>query len=820
MSGARSAFAELDTGVHGAVRFGDGSTMGIEGRGTVLFKCKTGEHQKLTGVYHIPRLQANIISLGQLEEEKFKIVLEDGALKIWDPWHRLVAVVRRGANRLYVLNANVDKPVCLAARGEEASWRWHARYGQLGFQGLQKLSKGEMVRGLPRIEQVDQVCDGCLVGKQRRLPFPAASKFRAARQLELVHADLCGPVTPPTPGGKKLFLLAIDDMSRYMWLVLLAMKDEAATAIIHLQSRAEAEVGRKLGTLRTDRGGEFTARAFGEYCAGQGIQRHLTAPYTPQQNGVVERRNQTVLGMARCMLKAMNVPGRFWGEAVTMAVFVLNRAPTKALQNMTPYEAWYGHKPDVHFFRIFGCVAHVKVAGVHLRKLDDRSTPMVLIGYEPGTKAYRLYNPATDRVHVSRDVVFEEGRAWNWEEDGAGSSAGGDSDPFVVEYTYTPGVPGATPEAEPVPRAASRTPGATSSGQGTGRSTTPSSSSSSVRSGATPSVSAGMGAPLKKEEDSTRAPATPTGVEFVSPPSCGVDLDNDHDDGAPLRFRKLDDILANSDPVEQQELMMAVGDGEPANFEEARREQSWIKAMREEMTSIEQNSTWKLVDLPRGHKPIGLKWVFKLKRDEAGKVVKHKARLVAKGYVQQQGIDFDEVFAPVARMESVRMLLAAAAQEGWYVHHMDVKSAFLNGELKEEVYVQQPPGFVAAGHEAKVLKLNKALYGLRQAPRAWNVKLDSSLQDMGFTRCVSEHGMYTRGVGETRVVVGVYVDDLIITGSNPAGVEAFKEEMQQVFRMSDLGLLSFYLGIEVKQGTNSITLGRLHMQGNCLRRQG
>ncbi|RLN31260.1 hypothetical protein C2845_PM05G13740 [Panicum miliaceum] len=189
-----------------------------------------------------------------------------------------------------------------------------------------------------------------------------------------------------------------------------------------------------------------------------------------------------------------------------------------------------------------------------------------------------------------------------------------------------------------MPRVASRTPSAISSGQSTGRSTTPSSSSSSVRSGTTPSVSAGMGVPLEQEEGSTPAPATPTGVEFVSPPSRGVDLDNDHDDGAPLRFRKLDDILASSDPVEQQELMMAVGDGEPATFEEARREQSWIKAMREEMASIEQNSTWKLVDLPRGHKTIGLKWVFKLKRDEAGNVVKHKARLVAKGYVQQRGL--------------------------------------------------------------------------------------------------------------------------------------------------------------------------------------
>jgi hypothetical protein len=155
MTGSRSAFAELDSSVRGTVRFGDSSTVGIEGRGTVLFRCKTGEHQKLAGVYHIPRLTANIISVGQLEEEGFKILLEKGALKIWDTERRLVAAVPRGLSQLYVLKVAVDKPVCLAAHTEEASWSWHARYGHLRIQGLQKLSKGEMVRGLPRIEQVD-----------------------------------------------------------------------------------------------------------------------------------------------------------------------------------------------------------------------------------------------------------------------------------------------------------------------------------------------------------------------------------------------------------------------------------------------------------------------------------------------------------------------------------------------------------------------------------------------------------------------------------------------------------------------------------------
>lgn len=161
--------------------------------------------------------------------------------------------------------------------------------------------------------------------------------------------------------------------------------------------------------------------------------------------------------------------------------------------------------------------------------------------------------------------------------------------------------------------------------------------------------------------------------------------------------------------------------------------------MLDEITAIEENATWELVDLPPGHRPIGLKWVFKLKKDAAGNIVKRKARLVTKGYVQRQGVDFEEVFAPVARLESVRLIISLAAHEGWSVHHMDVKSAFLNGELKEKVYVAQPPSFIADGAEGKVYRLDKVLYGLRQAPRAWNTKVDQCLDQLGFEKSKIEH---------------------------------------------------------------------------------
>ena len=198
--------------------------------------------------------------------------------------------------------------------------------------------------------------------------------------------------------------------------------------------------------------------------------------------------------------------------------------------------------------------------------------------------------------------------------------------------------------------------------------------------------------------------------------------------------------------------------------------------------------------------------MFKVKRDPNDEIVKHMARFVAKGYAQRQGVDFEEVFAPVARMETVRTLLVLAAHARWHVHHMDVKSAFLNGELVEEVYVHQPPGFVDEKQPRHVLKLSKALYGLRQAPRAWYAKLDASLSHLGFSRSPLEHAVYRRGDSTSFLLVGVYVDDLIITGTSDKEIKEFKAEMHRLFKMSNLGLLAYYLGIEVVQKNGEITL--------------
>jgi hypothetical protein len=408
---------------------------------------------------------------------------------------------------------------------------------------------------------------------------------------------------------------------------------------------------------------------------------------------------------------------------------------------------------------------------------------MVFIGYATGSKAYKMYDPVTKGVHVSRDVIFDEDARWNWEAPGEAPT----SSSFIVEYpAYTTRTTSTQAHAAPAAKA-----GRTSSTPGPRQGTL------------SPAAMASLAIMLTPERS-----GEPSAVWFATPATTHSALfDADDDANAPHRFRYVADLLGEPDGMTQQagrpllfddEVSHLVSGEEPASFTEAEREDCWRRAMLDELQSIDDNDTWTLTTLPAGHRAIGLKWIYKVKKDELGNIVKHKARLVAKGYVQRAGVDFEEVFAPVARLESVCLILVLAAHRGWEVHHMDVKSAFLNGELDEVVYVSQPSGFAAQGRERDVYKLHKALYGLRQAPRAWNAKLDASLVSLGFTCSISEHGIYACGSGSALLIVGVYVDDLIITGAEGDELHRFKDEMKNLFNMSDLGLLRYYLGLEVK----------------------
>ncbi len=704
MTGDRSKFRELDESITGRVKFGDASTVQIKGKGSILFSCKNGDQWLLQDVYYIPSLQCNMVSLGQLTETGHRVVMDEDVLEVFDksPW-RLVMKVRRTVNRLYRIELKLAHPVSLLSSLDDPAWLWHARLGHVNFQAMKLLVDKEMAGGVLAIVHPNQLCQSCLVTKQARAPFPAAAHFRAEEPLELLHIDLCGPITPSTMSGNRYFFLIVDDYSRWMWVFVLKTKDQSLDAFVKFKPLAENTAGRRVKTLRSDRGGEFLSGEFAQVCEEAGIQRHLTAPNSPQQNGVVERRNRTVMAMARSLLKGMRVPGRFWGEAVRHAVHLLNRLPTKAMGDRTPFEAWTGRKPQLGHLKVFGCTAHAKNTQPHLKKLDDRSAPYVYLGVEEGSKAHRLFDPRRGRIHVSRDVVFEENVPWEWT-----SAAGQEPTDFAMEEEPSEQLPSLAIAAGAVPSYQAPSPGRRAGKEAVV-------AAEDVPSPASP-VAASPTLP------GTPTPGSPSTNSAGVVPSPGTDDNIDTDDG-PRRYRSLADVLREAprvDLVEDEcdgEALLAESE-EPSSYREAAGQPAWEEAMQREMEAIEKNKTWELAMLPAGHRAIGLKWVYKLKKNTAGEIIKHKAWLVAKGYVQKQGVDFEEVFAPVARLDTVRVVLAVAADRRWQVHHLDVKSAFLNGELEEEVYVAQPEGFARSGKEHLVLKLHKALNGLRQAPRA------------------------------------------------------------------------------------------------------
>jgi hypothetical protein len=282
------------------------------------------------------------------------------------------------------------------------------------------------------------------------------------------------------------------------------------------------------------------------------------------------------------------------------------------------------------------------------------------------------------------------------------------------------------------------------------------------------------------------------------------------------RTRSLREIHQHLDDFEEHNLF-ALMSCQPTSFKEATKEPHWVQAMNQEIDSIEKNTTWDLVDLPSHKKSIGVKWVYKTKLNEKGQIEKHKGRLVAKGFSQQPGTDYGENFAPVAILDIVRTLLSIAAQHKWQVYQMDVKSTFLNSLLEEEVYVDQPPGFEVQEHTAKVYRLKKSLYGLKKAPRAWYIRIDTYLIKSGFSRSQNEPTLYTKTDQHGKIlIVCLYVDDMIYTGN--LELTNFKHAMRSEFEMTDLGIMKYFLGIEVDQTTKDIFFCQQKYAADILKR--
>lgn len=758
MCGDSSLFCELEEGFKKVVRLGNHTRLKVVGKGSVRLFLN-GVSLLVKDVFYVPELKSHLLSVGQLQEKGLAVLMQSNQCRIYHPTKGLIIHTNMTANRMFVLLSNKQpikkepKEVCLQATTQDLAHLWHRRYGHLSYKGLQTLQSKAMVRGLPSFPESKAVCTDCLKGKQHRAVIPKKSIWRASEKLELVHADICGPISPNSNSHKRYLICFIDDFSRKAWVHFLVYKADAFASFKLFKSCVEKETGLSIKCLRTDRGGEFTSSEFNDYCSQNGIKRQLTTAHTPQQNGVAERKNRTVMNMVRSLLIETNVPKTFWPEAVNWTFYVLNRCPTSSVKDMTPEEAWSGVKPSVDHFRVFGCIAHAHVPDARRTKLEDKSRSCVLFGVSKESKGYRLYDPVSKQIVISRDVIFEEEKTWNWDA----------SYEEQIQLHLEWGDEEHSSEEE--------------------------------------------------ENEETE------GSEEIVPTSRNLDVpETSH--AREIRNRRAPVWMADyftgdglNDEDVQAHLALITGSdlpsSDPISFDEAVQDGKWRQAMDSEMSSIKKNGTWFLTDLPKGAKRIGVKWVYKTKLNELGEVEKHKARLVAKGYAQEHGVDYEEVYAPVARMDTVRMILALAAQRGWTVFQLDVKSAFLHGELIEDVYVEQPRGYEMKNQEEKVYKLSKALYGLKQAPRAWFSRIESYFKKEGFEKDESEQTLFTKiNKQGKRLIISLYVDDLIYTGDDEVMMREFKDSMMKEFDMSDLGKMRYFLGIEVVQFDGGIFISQ------------
>ncbi|KAJ9536572.1 hypothetical protein OSB04_un000221 [Centaurea solstitialis] len=914
MTGRKELLANFKQKYGGNVRFGNKLSAPIMGYGDIL-------HHKITinKVAYVEGLSHNLLSIGKFCDKKLEVNFRETrcCVRTYDG-QELIEGTRR--SNLYTVNFRKQRPfteVCLLSKATfNQNVLWHRRLSHLNYATINQLAKTGLVTGLPSLRFTkEQLCSACEMGKIKKSSHKLKVEHNTSKPLQLLHMDLCGPMRVQSINGRKYVLVIVDDFSRYTWVNFLRSKDGASDIIISFIRNVQVRLQLPVQLIRTDNGTEFKNRKLDSFLDSVGITHTFSAARTPQQNGVVERKNRTLVEAARTMLTFSKLPLHFWAEAVASACFTQNRSLITKRFMKTPYELVYNRPPSIKFFRVFGCECYVKNDKDNLDKFSPKGDEGVFIGYAMDSPSYRVFNKKTRRVVESTNVDFEEGI----EEDStpapvapgisgvlasdqlhgnpmtSSSSANKPSSSNsntcdldeLFEFFYKE-LPAPANIALPVPAVVQPAPHvmvsttdiSSSNLQGTSSSSSASASPSSRVSpapaegepphtfqqapvvnvpspqsgasstmpntsqhqGTTPPAPAVAGpststppAPQVAGPSTSTTPPAPqvAGPSTTTPPAPQVAGPSTTTQPAPQvagpsssaqpapqaagpSLVSSDTPAAPGPSVVQSPTFLSRH--EPSNVTEALDISDWVTAMQEELNQFERLGVWRLVPRPANKTIIDLKWIFKNKKDEDGIVTRNKARLVAKGFKQQAGIDYDETFAPVARIEAIRIFLAYAAHKNFTVYQMDVKTAFLNGELKEEVYVTQPEGFVDRTKPNHVYILDKALYGLKQAPRAWYDHLSNALLDNGFYKGKIDPTLFIKTEGDDILLVQIYVDDIIFGSTNSDMCTWFSDLMTTRFEMSMLRELSFFLGLQVLQKPDGILINQSKYIRDLLKR--
>lgn len=794
------------------------SSANIAAKGTAnLALDVNGElrNTSLIDALHVPDLRTNLLSVSKITDKGFEVrfrkndaivIDEDGQLRlkadrIGDLYYARQKDSSKNGNR------NGSKTSTCSYANDFKSW--HRRLGHLNVRDMKEAIRNGTIRGLElsEIPKEQFECEICEKGKMSRTPFPKKSE-RKTELLEIIHSDVCGPMRTESNGKAKYFVEFIDDYSRWCVVKFLQRKSEVFEETKQFIAAVENMKDRRVKIFQSDNGTEYTSKSFTDYLKSKGISRRLTVPYNPEQNGIAERKNRTLLDMARCLLIQSELSSTFWAEAVNTANYIRNRCPTKSLNGRTPYELWTGETPDISNLKEFGSRVLFLNREPGRGKFEPKSEEGIFLGYSEESKGYRVWSQNKRKVLTVRDLKTFENHNEKLKkfDDFAPKQA-------ISTEGNVPIIPRMVAIEENTPE--------------------------EIEVEAEEPVEQGE---VEHEEEQAEIEETPSEDDAATENEQVEGRKSEHKDerrgpgrpkiirtGKPGRPRKVyNEIQNETRNIEENAFLSEIP------FQQAMRSpevDEWKKAINSEIESILKNNTWKLVERPKQEKVIGSRMVLRNKYAPDGTIARRKARLVAQGFAQRPGIQFNETFAPVCRMSSIRLLVSIAARLKMDIRQFDVKCAFLNGELEENIYMETPTclresletisveseendlsrkaaEMLESTNGDKVCLLRKALYGLKQAGRSWNAKLDQVLREFGAKPTNSDHCFYVYGKGEKLTLIAVYVDDIIVASNNPTILKKLKNHLNSNFEIKDLGEINYCLGVEFTRSDRKICMNQ------------
>jgi transposase InsO family protein len=697
----------------------------------------------------------------------------------------LIAVADADGPNLYKLRlqdlpeSQDEKAYATAVIQETDMYTWHRRLGHLKESRLRRVLKDALGIKFPIKETLPR-CEPCYRATLRRRNYTTPAK-RATRPLERIFMDVGGPISSSKGNNivMRYWLVIVDDYSRYRWVRLMQHKSDVNSEFKNWKAWAENHFGLKVGACRNDNGGEFTNNMLTMLHQAAGVTIEPTAPYNPEQNGVAERSMLTLLNAVRCILIDANLPEHCYGDVLKTVCTLTNYHPTSANGDETPHHRLFKEYPPLDKLRAIGCECWKSLPhNPSMKKLDERGDQCYLLGYGQGDHQYRVWNADKKRVELVRDL--------QWEEDiFAPPSAG------IPETVFHPGILDQRIVQE---RINAWTPAvgnkrvALFEGEN--------STSNTATFTEVPTFITAEGAineQFRYKDPDTDPVLIASQVEALKAGESGADT-----------IALITALICSMEQHQGKEWLTLPAEVarnldllEPKTYAGAMKgldHEKWKLAVEEETNSLDDNKTWIVTAKPRHQKVLSGKYVFKIKTDSEGNTDRYKARWVVRGFEQEYGVDFHETFASVVKPMSYRVLFAIACILGWEIDQMDVKTAFLYGMIDADVYIELPPN-LQDKFPGKVCKLKRALYGLKQAPKIWYDTLCAELRKLGFENINEDYSIFVQK--ETGVIIGIYVDDLLVIGKDRRAVDNVKKELQQRFQMTDLGPASFYLGIKL-----------------------